>query len=115
MARSHGRVLASIWRDEDFLAHEPSAQRLYMLLLSQPDLEHSGLIGLRLARWAQLGKGTSPATIRADLVALQDQGRFVVVDWDTEEVLVRTLIKNDGIWKSPRLMEIVARDFCNIM
>ena len=107
MARSHARVLTSIWADGDFCGMSPRARETYLFLLSQPDLEHSGLIGLRLERWADDLAGTEPEDIRAALEELGNQ-RFVVVDWRKQEVLVRSLIRRDDVWKQPNVFKSAA-------
>jgi hypothetical protein len=108
MARSFGRVLASIWDDEDFQAQTPTAQRMYVFLLSQPDLEHSGVIPLRPRRWAQSCTVLTPVLIAADLAGLA-ASRFIVIDEDTEEVLVRSLIRRDEVWKQPNVFKSACR------
>lgn len=103
MARAFGRILARIWDDEDFLALEPSQQRLYCFLLTQPNLNHAGLLPLTLRKWAKKAKGLTVAALRADLEALDD-ARFIVMDEDTEELLIRSFVRNDDVYKQPRVM-----------
>lgn len=103
MARTHGRIGTGIWQDPDFLALPSEPQRLYMFLLSQPDLTQAGLLPLRARRWAQKYLGGTADDVRAALGVLED-ARFVVVDDDTEEVLVRTFVRNDGVYKQPKVM-----------
>lgn len=103
MARSEGRIRSVIWTDEDFLALDAQAQRLYLFLLSQPDLSHAGLVPLRVRRWAKKVGGGTPDAITAALEQLVT-ARFVLVDEDTEEVLVRTFVRNDGVYRQPKVM-----------
>jgi hypothetical protein len=103
MARNFGRILARIWDDRDFLALEPGPQRLYCFLLSQSNLNHAGLLPMTLRKWAKKAKGLTPEMIRRDLAAL-DAARFVVMDEDSEEVLIRSFVRNDDVWKMPRVM-----------
>ena len=107
MARNHARVYASIWADDDFRALEPSAQRMFLFLLSQPDLEHSGIIALRERRWSRSARGLTAADVAADLEHLA-AARFVVIDEDTEELLVRSLMRWDGVWKQPNVAKAAA-------
>lgn len=103
MPRTHGRIMSVIWTDEDFIALPSEPQRLYMFLLSQPDLSHAGLLPLRIRRWAtKVGGGTS-ASVRSALKVLADS-RFVLADKDTEELLIRTFVRNDGVYKQPKVM-----------
>jgi hypothetical protein len=94
VARSYGKVLASIWGDPDFVALHVGPQRLYMLLCSQARLTLAGSLDLMPTRWATLAAGTSAADIDTDLDELAS-ARFVVVDRDTEELVIRTLVRHD--------------------
>ncbi len=103
MARSHGRILARIWTDPEFLALDGEAQRAYMMLLSQPDLTHAGTLPLTIRRWSRLCGDGDVKALTASLRRLAD-ARFVLVDGDTEELLIRTLIRNDGVFKQPKVL-----------
>jgi hypothetical protein len=103
MARGHGRILTSIWEDADFLALNEQQQRLYLFLISQPNLNHAGLLDLTLRRWARKAAGLSVADLDKLLTALE-HSRFVVVDDDTEELLIRSFVRNDGVWRMPKVM-----------
>ena len=102
MARTHGRIYSRIW-DDDFAALTVDAQRAYLFLISQSDLTQAGVLGLRLKRWARLAMNSTADSIRADLAELE-QARYIVVDDDTEEVLVRTFIRNDQVYRQPNVM-----------
>lgn len=103
MARTHGRIMAAIWNDGDFIALRGSAQRMFMFLLSQPDLSHAGLLPMRVNRWAKKAEDLTPKAVRDELTYLA-QRDYVVVDEDTEEVLIRTMVRNDGVYKQPKVM-----------
>src|SRR5690606_9062734 len=101
MARDHGRILCRIWSDKDFRALPRTAQALYMQLLSQKEINNAGVLPLMLSKWA---KGCDEIETSEDLVpdlAALIAARFIVVDSDTEEVLVRSFIRNDGVLKQP--------------
>jgi hypothetical protein len=106
-ARKHGRILSSIWDDDDFRVLEESPQRMYMFLVSQPDLEQSGVIPLRERRWARSAAGLTADRVNAALQVLESTG-FVVIDEDTEELLVRSLIRRDNVWKQPNVFKSAA-------
>jgi hypothetical protein len=79
-----------------------TAQRMFMFLLSQPDLSHAGLLPMRVNRWAKKAEDLTPrGPDELDYLAARD---FVVVDEDTEEVLIRTMVRNDGVYKQPKVM-----------
>lgn len=122
MPRSEARIFTSIWKDEDFVALPPGAQRLYLFLLSQDDLSYCGVLPLRERRWAAKSAGVSVADIERDLKTLegtaypsanpdpvQAKTPFVIIDRDSGELLIRSLIRRDGIWKQPNLLK-QARD-----
>lgn len=95
MARDHGRVLCKIWQDKDFRALSRSAQALYIQLLSQPNVNNAGVLPFMVSKWAKGCDGMTPTDVLKDLAVLVDTG-FLVVDTDTEEVLIRSFIRNDG-------------------
>jgi hypothetical protein len=108
MARTEARLMVSIWEDPDFLALSATAQRLFMFLISQPDLAHDGVIPLRERRWSKKAAGMTAAQVAADLDELSAT-RFVVVDEDTEELLVRSFIRRDKVYRQPNVLRS-ARD-----
>lgn len=117
--RREARIFTSIWNDEAFLALSPREQRMYFFLLSQKDLSFCGVLSLRMRRWARSARDLTAAQVEEDLEGLaqpfrqglaeassEEPGRpLVVVDEDTEEVFVRSLIRHDGIWKIPNLLK----------
>lgn len=103
MARSEARVYNDIWDDDDFVSLPPLPQRDFMFLISQDDLAHTGVIPLRERRWARKSAGTTAADWASGLEVLE-AARFIVVDRDTEEVLVRSLMRRDKIFKQPNVM-----------
>jgi hypothetical protein len=107
VARSHARLLASIWNDDDFRALPPGPQRMYMFLISQQDLQHCGVIALRERRWSKSADGLTVDQVRADLEVLADR-RYVVIDDDTEELLVRSLIRRDKVYAQPNVFKAAA-------
>lgn len=102
MARTHARIALTIWQDEDFCALPAFAQWAYFLILSQPDLSQAGVLWYRPARWASRSSSTSVEDIERAVKHLE-MARYVVVDRQTEELLVRTFIRNDGVWKTPNV------------
>lgn len=107
MARSEARLDVEIWKDPDFLALAAGPQRTFMFLISQKDLAHTGVLALRERRWAGSAAGLTEAEVRADLIALE-HARFVVVDEDTEELLVRSFIRRDKVYRQPNVLRAAA-------
>jgi hypothetical protein len=96
MARSHGKLKVAIWQNPDFLGLPERCQRLFMVLLSQPKLSLVGCIDYMPRRWARLAPDSTTDAVEAAAALLEDAG-FVCVDHDTEELLIRTFTRHDGI------------------
>lgn len=106
MPRTEARIFTSIWKDGDFLALPPTAQRLYMFLLSQPELSYCGVMPLRPPRWVPKAAGLTASDIEQDLKVLETAGRvFVVTDHESGELLVRSMMRRDNAWKQPNLLK----------
>lgn len=96
MARSQGVILASIWNDPDWKALGRDEQWMFELLISQANMTHCGVIALTDRRWARMAAGTTAADIMKFLGNLA-AADFVLLDEETDEVLVRTFLRNDGV------------------
>lgn len=107
--RGYAQIFTSIWSDDDFRKLSLSAQRLYFVLLSQSDISYAGVLPLTERRWARCCTGTSRADIETTLEELEDR-QYVVIDHDTEELLVRSFMRNDGLWKQPKMLGVALRE-----
>ncbi|MEU8264460.1 hypothetical protein AB0C02_28040 [Micromonospora sp. NPDC048999] len=107
VARSEARILVSIWTDADFLALSEGAQRMFMFLCSQPDLAHDGVLALRERRWSKSAAGLTRTDVEHRLEELQ-HARFIVIDEDTEEVLIRSFIRRDKVYRQPNVLRAAA-------
>lgn len=117
--RTEARIFTTVWKDQFFTAHAIEAQWLYFHLLSQDDLSYCGVMPLRQSKWARKAAGLTVADIERALKALEgtdyptaypdpESGPtpLVVIDYDTDELLVRSLLRRDGIWKQPNLLKL---------
>lgn len=107
MARDHARIQCAIWADPDFVALPATAQRTYFVALSQPGLTYAGVVPYTPGRWSMLADGVTPAAVRRDVRTLVDRG-FVVVDERSEEMLIRSFVKHDGIMRMPNVAKAMA-------
>jgi hypothetical protein len=82
------------------------ARLMYLFLVSQSDLDQAGVIPLRFRKWS--GLLGIPVKEVEELCAELDQARFTVTDFDTEELLVRSLIRRDEVWKQPNVFKAAA-------
>lgn len=101
MARTESRTKTDIWNNEDFRALTRNAQRLYWLIYSQPTISLCGVVAYTPGRWARLSSDDTVEDIRTAMGELEVE-RFIVTDLDTEEVFVRSFMRNDGVWRSPK-------------
>lgn len=102
MARDHARIYLRIWSDQKFVALTANEQRAYLLVLSEPGLTQCGVGPLMVRRWARLAADTSERTIRKALDGLAKQ-RYLIIDESTEEVLVRSFMRNDKVFRQPNV------------
>lgn len=113
MARDRASIRLDMWADEDWRKLTVPAQRLYMLLLSHPTLSYAGVADWRPGRIAQLSASTTTADVEAAAIELEQAG-FILRDEVTEEVLIRSFIKHDGLMKQPKLVVSMTTAFAAI-
>jgi hypothetical protein len=102
MSRDYAKTNVTIWQDSDFRALPFPAQHLYMTMWAHPELSYCGVLDWRPGRLAALAAGWDAHAIRtfADCLASR---HFIVIDEETEEVLVRSWVRWEEILKQPRL------------
>jgi hypothetical protein len=113
MARTEARISVDIWDDPDFLALNSDEQRIYLFALSQRDLEHTGVLPLRERRWARAARGLTAAGVTDALNGLE-RARFVVVDVDYEELLIRAFLRRDKVYKQPNVLRSAASNLATV-
>ena len=96
MARTEARIKCDIWDDEDFRSLTWEAQWLYHAILEQKDLSLCGVLTWTPKRFAKLAKNANASSTKRALDLLRER-RYVLVDEETDELWVRTLIKNDRV------------------
>lgn len=102
-----GKIFKRAWGDTDFKRLATGEQLLYFKLISQPDISLAGVLTYAPNRWSGQTAGLSVADIERGCQALVAKD-YIIVDLDTQEVLVRSYIRNDLGWRSPRTMVGVA-------
>jgi len=113
MARSHGRIKVEIWGDGDFRALSRHAQRAYFMLLSQPQINNCGVLPYVPKKWAKLAANETLAELTRSLAELHGSW-FIVIDEDTDELLMRTFIHHDKIVEQPNLEKAAKREYLTI-
>lgn len=104
MARNHARLkLGAMSSDPDLRALAPHSKLVYTFLLQDSYLNAAGVLMLCEQIWAE-DLGLSEQEFDKSLTELIST-RFVVVDWRTRELLVRSFIRNDGIADQPNVLK----------
>lgn len=102
MPRDRASIRLDIWADDDWRDLDDVHQFLYFQLLSHPTLTYAGVADWRPGRIAMFSNNGAAEIVRQRAGVLQERG-FVLIDDDSEEILVRSFIKHDGILKQPKL------------
>lgn len=105
MAREYGKWYTSAWGDGDFRSLGRDAQHLYMQLAFQPDLSMAGTLTMAPVRWA--GQAMISEDEVMDALATLTEAAFVYVDFDTQELLLRSYVRRDEGWRSPTTMKAI--------
>lgn len=101
MPRSFGLLPTSIWDDETFMSLTPDAQWLYMVLLSQPELNPGGILMARPMRWSGLARAASPERVRRSLAELEVAG-WAYTDDVAQDTFVSGFFEAEHIARQPR-------------
>ena len=110
----YGKVFKRAWGDRDFKTLTATEQLLYVKLISQSDISLAGVLTLAPVRWATQTAGMDVEAVNRDLAGLARRN-YVLIDAETQEVLVRSYIRNDLGWKSPRTMIGIANAIGRIL
>jgi len=113
MARQYGQIKVSIWVDDDFLDLSPMAQWLFIHLSTHADLSHCGVVDWRPKRIVPKAKGLTLEVLESAAQELID-GVYIVPDEDTEEVLVRSFMRSDGLLKQRNMGAAVAKAYASV-
>jgi hypothetical protein len=96
MADAHRRIYLSIWDQPDFLALTVAQQHAYFMLTTSRGLSRCGVLDFIPSRFERLASDLTAARLRAAVKALVGT-RFVLVDEHTQELLIRTYVRHDGV------------------
>ncbi|ASN20675.1 hypothetical protein [Arthrobacter sp. YN] len=113
MARDRASINTAIHTDDDWRELNVIEQHLYWLLMTHPKLSYVGVADWRPARLAAMTKGMTADTIRAAAEGLQ-AARFVLIDDETEEILIRSFLRHDGLLKQPKLSISMVNSYADV-
>lgn len=113
MARDRAVVYTDIWADQDWRELSAGQQQLYMLMLTHGTLNYAGVMDWHAGRLAAMSEGRTASDVEADGAVLE-QRRFILVDNDTGEGLVRSFLKHDGVLKQPKIVVSMTNAFASV-
>jgi len=104
MARSFAQFkLGAMSSDPDLRALTPHAKLVYAFLVQDSYLNAAGVLMLCEQVWAEDLGLSDPEFDKALRELISD--RFVIVDWRTRELLIRTFIRNGGAPEQPNVLK----------
>lgn len=113
MAREFAKTNLTIWQDPEWRALPWPAQHVYKMFWEHPSLSYCGVADWRPQK--MIGWGAGWERDHMDLLTDCLRARhFLVVDEDTEECLVRSWIRFDGVVRQPRLAVSLAKAFAEV-
>lgn len=110
MARDHARIKLSMWDDPDFLALRVVEQHAYWALVSHKGLSRCGVTTYIPAHFEHLARDLTPVKFTAAVKGLR-ASRFVVIDDRTQELLVRSYVRHDGVFDRENMGKAVGTAF----
>lgn len=113
MGREYSRIKLTIWNDPDFQALTYRAQWLYFVMLTHPTIDACGVVEWREAKLAHFAGGMTVRDLHRAAAEL-GRGRFIAIDPDTEEALIRSFVRHDGGMKSPNMVKGIVRAHAGI-
>lgn len=114
MARNYAKIHTNIWSDEHFKSLHRDLQHMYLVLVSQPRLGLSGLLDYFPQRLAGVSYSMTIDDVEADIKGLEDE-RYIVIDRDTSELLVRSFMRRDEVFKTPNVAVAAVREYAEVM
>lgn len=113
MAREHARIRLDMWSDDDYRDLTSGAQWLYEFLLSAPATSFAGVHPWRPGTIAGHAADLSAFDVEHFAAELED-GLFTIIDRGTDECLIRSFIKHDGLMASPNMAKALVKAHAQI-
>lgn len=101
MARSYANIVTAMWAVAEWRALPVHAQHAYLMLVTQPDISAAGVLAITDRRWSGYAADMTIETLTSSLQALAD-ARFLIIDWDGDELLVRSFLRHDKGYTNPK-------------
>lgn len=113
MTRDYSRTNVTIIQDQDFRDLPFPAALLYKTMWDHPDLTYCGVLDWRPGRIAAIHTGLTTEYVKTFAACLEAR-HFIVIDEDTEEALIRSWVRWDGLMRQPRLAVSFAKAYSSV-
>ncbi|UOQ56057.1 hypothetical protein MUN78_10110 [Leucobacter allii] len=114
VARSYANIRMNIWSDEDWRNLSGAGKLLYITLLCHDTLSYAGVADWRPAKLAPLIDPRWTADDVRTAAAELSRAFFVVISEESEEILIRSFLKHDGLMKQPKMAQAMTSAFGSI-
>lgn len=113
MARKFAQIKVTIWDDDDFLDLTMTEQWLYTHLATTDSMSYAGVQDWRPRRIVPKAVDLTLENIMIAAKVLEAK-QYIIIDEDTEEVLVRSFMRNDGLLKQINMGAAVSKAYSSI-
>lgn len=113
MARKYAQIKSDIWVNDDFLDLTMTEQWVYLHIATHGKLTYCGTLDWRPKRIPPMAHGLTLGEVN-DAAEVLRAKRYIIIDDDTEEVLVRSFLRNDGLLKQKNMGGAVANAYKDI-
>ncbi len=110
MAKTYAKVNLAIWQDPEFRRLPIGAQHLYLFLWTHSTLSYCGVAEWNPKRIQAFTEGWTAADVEEAARCLEAR-LFIVTSPDTDEVLLRSWVRHDGLLKEWRMGIALAKAY----
>lgn len=102
MARSYARIDVQRFHDDDWRALTLPQKAVFDMMLTHPKLSLCGALDLKYGSLVKYAPELNVDALSGILDALME-ARYIAVDWDTDEAVIRTFVRHDGVLQNQNL------------
>ena len=113
MAKTYAKVNLAIWQDPEFRRLPLGAQHLYLFLWTHSTLSYCGVAEWNPKRIQAFTEGWTAADV-AEAARCLEARLFIVTSPDTDEVLLRSWVRHDGLLKEWRMGIAFAKAYVTV-
>ena len=110
MAQDWVKIKTSIWMDSDFTNLPSEAQRVYHLIIEQPEVTLCGVLQPAYKRWSRFATDSTIEGIELAVSILRARS-FVEIDEDMDELLIRSFVRHGVALSSENAIVGMSRAF----